>query len=135
MSKAFTNEDSVNEDDFEDEDDFTLQVPGGKNYITPWGAQRLRDEFKQLLDVDALAAAEVTCHLSGDLRFQNQTAGRNRTQRPRQFVHAQAICSCSTVDYNSAPADAGIQPRSYRSCSQRCIEKSLVSVSSLRQIS
>ncbi len=52
MSKAFTKETDNIDDDFDDEDDAKLQVPGGKNYITPWGAQKLKDEFKRLMDVD-----------------------------------------------------------------------------------
>jgi len=49
MSKAFVKEDQEPE---EEELDATAGLPSGKNYITPKGAQRLRDELKQLLDVD-----------------------------------------------------------------------------------
>lgn len=59
MSKAFTKENDNVDEDFDDEDDAKLQVPGGKNYITPWGAQRLRDEFKKLLDVDRPEVVKV----------------------------------------------------------------------------
>ncbi len=52
MSKAFTKEDDSKEEELDEIDDSALQVPGGKNYITPWGAQKLRDELHQLLDVE-----------------------------------------------------------------------------------
>lgn len=55
MSKAFTKE--------SDADDEELQLPalppGGKNYITPPGYQRLRDELLQLIDVDRPQVVEV----------------------------------------------------------------------------
>ena len=49
MSKAF-----VKEDDAGDEDDFELpDVPvGTRNYITPKGHQRLKNELLQLIDVE-----------------------------------------------------------------------------------
>jgi transcription elongation factor GreB len=49
MSKAF-----VKEDDPGDDDDFELpDVPAGtRNYITPAGHQRLKDELLQLIDVE-----------------------------------------------------------------------------------
>jgi transcription elongation factor GreB len=49
MSKAFIKEDQEPE---EEDLDPSPQLPSGKNYITPKGAQKLRDELKQLLDVD-----------------------------------------------------------------------------------
>jgi len=56
MSKAFTKES-------DDADDEELQLPalppGGKNYITPPGYQRLRDELLQLIDVDRPQVVEV----------------------------------------------------------------------------
>lgn len=48
MSKAFTKEDDAPE---EEEAELSSPLPGGKNYITPQGAKRLRDELTQLLDV------------------------------------------------------------------------------------
>lgn len=59
MSKAFTREDNAPEEDFEDEDDSAVVVPGGKNYITPWGAQKLRDELHRLLDVERPEVVKV----------------------------------------------------------------------------
>lgn len=49
MSKAFVKEDDGQE---EEENEVSSAVPGGKNYITPHGIQRLRDELTRLLDVD-----------------------------------------------------------------------------------
>jgi len=47
MSKAFVKD----EQPADDEDDYpTPPLPSGKNYITPGGLQRLRDELKKLLD-------------------------------------------------------------------------------------
>lgn len=55
MSKAFTKEDDGGLDDDLDgveESDNSLNVPGGKNYITPPGFQRLRAELSNLLNVE-----------------------------------------------------------------------------------
>ena len=49
MSKAFVKEDDGQE---EEENEVSSAVPGGKNYITPQGLKRLRDELTRLLDVD-----------------------------------------------------------------------------------
>jgi transcription elongation factor GreB len=50
MSKAFTKESDGDEDDVESPE---LAIPAGtKNYITPLGAQKLRDELKKLLNQD-----------------------------------------------------------------------------------
>ena len=50
MSKAFTRE---SETDDESDDPPEFRVPAGtKNYMTPAGYQRLRDEFAQLMDVE-----------------------------------------------------------------------------------
>ena len=56
MSKAFTKE-----SDDADEDELQLPAlpPGGKNYITPPGYKRLRDELLQLIDVDRPQVIEV----------------------------------------------------------------------------
>jgi transcription elongation factor GreB len=48
MSKAFTKEDSGDDDD--DQENPALQIPkGSKNYITPSGAEKLKAELKHLL--------------------------------------------------------------------------------------
>lgn len=55
MSKAFTREDDgedLDDVDGADESDESLNVPGGKNYITPAGAKRLQEELANLLNVE-----------------------------------------------------------------------------------
>jgi transcription elongation factor GreB len=48
MSKAFTREDSAPEDDFDGEEENPIPA-GSKNYLTPAGWQRMRDEVKWLV--------------------------------------------------------------------------------------
>lgn len=57
MSKAFTKESSGDEDD----DDIALPAlpAGGKNYVTPEGYKRLREELMSLLDVERPKIVEV----------------------------------------------------------------------------
>lgn len=50
MSKAFTKEDNDRDDD--DDSEIASPLPGGKNYITPNGLTKLRDELNKLLDID-----------------------------------------------------------------------------------
>ena len=56
MNKAFTKE-----SDGEDDDEVGLPAlpAGGKNYITPAGYQRLRDELLTLIDVERPKVVEV----------------------------------------------------------------------------
>jgi transcription elongation factor GreB len=56
MSKAFTKE-----SDGDDDDDLALPAlpAGGKNYITPGGYRRLREELISLLDVERPKVVEV----------------------------------------------------------------------------
>ena len=58
MSKAFTKE-----NDADDDDDGTAGIPalpvGGKNYITPQGYARLRDELLELMDVERPKVVEA----------------------------------------------------------------------------
>lgn len=58
MSKAFTKE-----TDADDDDDGSAGLPplpaGAKNYLTPQGYARLREEFKQLMDVDRPKVVEA----------------------------------------------------------------------------
>ena len=49
MSKAFTREDAAPEDDFEGDDDPNPIPAGSKNYLTPHGWRRLRDELEWLV--------------------------------------------------------------------------------------
>lgn len=61
MSKAFTRE----SDDADDDDDESASLPaipvGSKNYITPAGYRRLKEEYMHLLDVERPALV-VTVH-------------------------------------------------------------------------
>jgi len=61
MSKAFTKESDVeqDEDDLDIEDATQPEVAGLKNYITPAGLQRLRDEHKFLLTRERPAVTQV----------------------------------------------------------------------------
>ncbi|AKJ31054.1 transcription elongation factor GreB [Caldimonas brevitalea] len=56
MSKAFTKE-----TDADDEDDLALPAlpKGGKNYITPQGYRRLREELMSLIDVERPKVVEI----------------------------------------------------------------------------
>lgn len=57
MSKAFTKED---DGDNEEEAEIPgTAVPNGKNYITPHGLQRMRDELNRLLDTDRPEVVKV----------------------------------------------------------------------------
>jgi transcription elongation factor GreB len=58
MSKAFTREDAAPEDDFEGEDANPIP-PGSKNYMTPVGWQRMRDELKWLVNTERPAVTQV----------------------------------------------------------------------------
>ena len=68
MSKAFTRE-NESEDDEDDLEESTSPLPAGsKNYITPGGHQRLKDEFQYLLKKDrpAVTAAVSWAAKNGD---------------------------------------------------------------------
>ncbi|HUP28937.1 MAG TPA: transcription elongation factor GreB [Usitatibacter sp.] len=52
MSKAFTREDDAPEDDFEGEDEANPIPPGSKNYLTPLGWRRMRDELEWLVKAE-----------------------------------------------------------------------------------
>ncbi len=57
MSKAFTRE---NDDDDDDEVSALPAIPAGtKNYITPAGYRRLKEEYMQLLDVERPALVQT----------------------------------------------------------------------------
>jgi transcription elongation factor GreB len=49
MSKAFTREDDAPEDDFDGDDEQNPIPPGSKNYLTPLGWRRMRDELQWLV--------------------------------------------------------------------------------------
>jgi len=63
MSKAFTKE-SETETDLEDEG--PALPPGTKNYITPDGLQRLRDEFRTLQQVERPKVVEIVSWAAGN---------------------------------------------------------------------
>ena len=52
MSKAFTREDDAPEDDFDGDDDANPIPPGSKNYLTPLGWRRMRDELSWLVKTE-----------------------------------------------------------------------------------
>ncbi len=64
MSKAFTRE----SDDADDDDAVSLpSLPSGtKNYITPAGYRRLRDEYMHLLDVERPALVQTVSWAAGN---------------------------------------------------------------------
>jgi transcription elongation factor GreB len=51
MSKAFTREDDAPEDDFDADEESPIPA-GAKNYVTPGGWQRMRDEVKWLVNIE-----------------------------------------------------------------------------------
>src|SRR6187401_2315243 len=52
MSKAFTREDTAPEEDFEGDEDSNPIPAGAKNYLTPIGWQRMRDEVRWLVNAE-----------------------------------------------------------------------------------
>lgn len=63
MSKAFTNE----ENDADPPDtDSDASVPGGKNYITPAGAERIRQEIKQLKNIERPEVTRIVSWAAGN---------------------------------------------------------------------
>ena len=61
MSKAFTREDAAPEDDDDRDDDANPIPPGSKNYLTPGGWRRMRDELTWLVKTER---PEVTAVVS-----------------------------------------------------------------------
>ena len=59
MSKAFTREDDAPEDDFEGEEDSNPIPAGSKNYLTPLGWRRMRDEIQWLVQTERPAVTSV----------------------------------------------------------------------------
>jgi transcription elongation factor GreB len=57
MSKAFTKETDADNDDDADEAD--VLPPQHKNYVTPFGLQALKDELRQLRQIERPKAVEV----------------------------------------------------------------------------
>lgn len=52
MSKAFTREDDAPEDDFDGDEDANPIPAGSKNYLTPPGWRRMRDELAWLVKTE-----------------------------------------------------------------------------------
>jgi transcription elongation factor GreB len=64
MSKAFTKETDTEDDDIEDA---SVALPAGtKNYITPEGLQRLKDELRQLTRVERPKVVEIVSWAAGN---------------------------------------------------------------------
>lgn len=63
MNKAFTKESDNDQDDTPEAD---ASVPGGKNYITPKGAERLREELKQLKYVERPEVTKTVAWAAGN---------------------------------------------------------------------
>ncbi len=68
MSKAFTKEDDADTElELEgDEDDSDAVPTGSRNYMTPQGNQRLRDELSYLLNVDRPKVVETVAWAAGN---------------------------------------------------------------------
>src|SRR5215813_14692394 len=65
MSRAFTKESDHEDDDLEVEES-TQEPAGVRNYITPSGFQRLRDELKFLLTRERPAVTRVVAWAAGN---------------------------------------------------------------------
>jgi len=59
MRKAFTREDDAPEDDFDDGEEQNPIPPGSKNYLTPGGWRRMRDEVQWLVNTERPAVTSV----------------------------------------------------------------------------
>ena len=59
MSKAFTREDDAPEDDFDGDEDQNPIPAGAKNYLTPAGWRRLRDELTWLVNTERPEVTQV----------------------------------------------------------------------------
>src|ERR1700744_4299320 len=63
MSKAFTKETDAEDDDL---DDGASPLPGGKNYVTPVGFQKLQDELLNLRRVERPKIVEIVSWAAGN---------------------------------------------------------------------
>ena len=59
MSKAFTKESDAPDDDFDGDEDANPIPPGSKNYLTPHGWRRMRDELEWLVKDERPAVTNV----------------------------------------------------------------------------
>jgi transcription elongation factor GreB len=97
MSKAFTREDD-NAPELPDLPPFTSTLaPGAKNYITPAGAQKLRDELQRLVEVARPELAEA-----GD----DPDAKRQLARLDQRIMQLEeSLQSAEIVPAPSGPAD------------------------------
>jgi transcription elongation factor GreB len=65
VSKAFTREDDVPEEDFEGDDDSNPIPAGSKNYMTPAGWRRMRDELAWLVKTERPNVTSVVSWAAG----------------------------------------------------------------------
>src|SRR5919199_1183237 len=66
MSKAFTKETDGGDDDLQDDDQPQGLPPGAKNYMTPRGHQRMRDELQHLVRVERPKVVETVSWAAGN---------------------------------------------------------------------
>jgi transcription elongation factor GreB len=65
MNKAFTKEDNESENEAPDDVDPT-PIPGGKNYMTPAGAEKMRQELKHLRNVERPEVTKTVAWAAGN---------------------------------------------------------------------
>lgn len=66
MNKAFTKESDEDLDDLPEADAMPEQPAGPKNYITPAGYKRLRDEFDQLWEIERPKLVDTVAWAAGN---------------------------------------------------------------------
>jgi transcription elongation factor GreB len=65
VSKAFTREDTAPEDDFDGDEEANPIPPGSKNYMTPAGWRRMRDELTWLVKTERPSVTSVVSWAAG----------------------------------------------------------------------
>jgi transcription elongation factor GreB len=65
VSKAFTREDTAPEDDFDGDEEANPIPPGSKNYMTPAGWRRMRDELTWLVKTERPNVTSVVSWAAG----------------------------------------------------------------------
>ena len=109
MSKAFTREDTEQDDDLE-LDDAPAVPQGTRNYMTPGGAKRLQDELRQLKHVERPEVTRVVSWAAGNGdRSENAdyTYGKKRLReidRRLRFL-TKRLESAEVVDPTTVKAD------------------------------
>ena len=98
MSKAFTREENEGPDIPDLPPLISALAPGAKNYITPAGAQKLRDELQQLVEFTRPALANST----DDLEAKRQLARLD--QRIAQLE--ESLRSSEIITPPNSPADS-----------------------------